>query len=545
MERAAASTCRRLTSTRLLRMRGWSGVGVVLWLWLGTHLVFLPRAAAEEPLLRLPEVTDAALVPAAPVFDYEQISPPNYLRAALEEAALLGIGFTEYVVNHDLNSQDWDFTYDWSGLRKKLGPTGYSFDTNGFDTNFIRHPAAGIMYYWAARSNRLSILASTAMSTSASLLWEYIGELRERASINDMLVTPLAGVVLGEMTLQLAAFFDRSCDTLPNRVLGAVLGPMKSVHDIIDAAQLRRDTRCDAHGLSLRGDHSFQFSFGVGPLATVAGPHVPTRLTTRLGMHTRIVAVHTYGTPGEGTTTFADGNVTEFRLSGMFGGGTWLDFTLQAGMMPIGMHYRALAAGRGGLWGHELLFGLWFGTEYRVHRFGWSESEARQLDRFFELDIPGVGIHYRKTMGVWSLDLELQAAVAMLGIDALARAAYLEGGAPTMLPSVAQYSGYNYAIGFRLTPRALLRSGGFELGAALSAVRGEDVTIRDRFGDEVHYVSGSEQRITSDVWASYGPQDWLLRLQLMGSLLSRVSQLAGVEASRAELRLLGGVGAQF
>ena len=77
----------------------------------------------------LPPLTAAGT--ARPTFEYVNRQAPDYLRASLEQVVLLGLGFAQYAANHDLNSVNWDFTYSWTGLRDKLSPRGYSFDSNG------------------------------------------------------------------------------------------------------------------------------------------------------------------------------------------------------------------------------------------------------------------------------------------------------------------------------------------------------------------------------------------------------------------------------
>jgi hypothetical protein len=481
-----------------------------------------------------------------PSFEYVQARPPDYVRGSLEEVILLGLGFAQYVANHDLNSLDWDFAYTWDGLREKLSPRGYSYDTNGFDTNFIRHPAAGTTYYWAARSNRWSILESLAASVIASTLWEYIGELRERASLNDIIVTPLTGMVLGELTMQLGAFFDRSCELPSNRMLGALLGPTKTLHDLLDGASPLREQRCDRYGLSLRGEHSFELAIMSGVVSTVAGPRTAARPWTRLELHTQIFAVESYGAAGEGIRHFSDGNVSELRLSGSFAGELWNDFSLRGAIMPLGLHQRALTPGKGGLWGHELLFGLVVATEYSVHRFGaWPSGPSRQRDRYFELDIPGASLRYRWHWGALSLTLELQAAAVFVGVDALALPQVRAQLAPPVLPTVTAAEGYAYGLGLRLQPYACLSYRGLQLGAELAAVRAQDITVNDRLAERVDYAQGNERRTLARLWLSAGPAGWPLRLTLQGSWLQRAGVLGGVRAQREELTAAAGFSAVF
>ena len=477
-----------------------------------------------------------------PTFEYVLRPPPDYVRASLEVTMLLGLGFAQYVANHDLNSLDWDFSYSWGGLRNKLSPRGYSFDTNGFDTNFIRHSAAGTTYYWAARSNRLSILESLVAAFVASTFWEYIGELRELASLNDIITTPLTGLVLGELTLQLGAFFDRSCDLPSNHVLGTLLGPIKSLHDLLDDVSPLREQQCDRYGLSKRGAHRFELSVVTGVVSTVAGPDVPVRPWTHLQLHTQITAVETYGSPGDGIEHFADGNVSELRLSGSYARDTWNDFSLRGTLVPLGLHQRAITAA---MRGHEVLFGLLLATEYTVHRFGEWGGDSRQRDRYFELDVPGATLQYRRLWGPTVLTLELQAAAVFLGVDALALRELRVQPEHPPLPTVARAEGYNYALGVRLQPRASLTYRGFQVGAELAAVRAGVITANDRFEDRADFAHGTEQRALALAWASFGPERWPVRLILHGSWLQRWATLAGARARRAELTAAGGLSVVF
>jgi len=483
-------------------------------------------------------------LPAAerPTFEYVVRPRADYTRASLEVTLLLGLGFAQYVANHDLNSLDWDFSYSWGGLRNKLSPRGYSFDTNGFDTNFIRHSAAGTTYYWAARSNQLSILESLVAAFVASTFWEYIGELRELASLNDIITTPLTGMVLGELTLQLGAFFDRSCELPSNQLLGVLLGPIKSLHDLLDDAVPLREQQCGRYGLSERGVHRFELSVVTGMVSTVAGPEVPARPWTRLELHTQILAVETYGTPGEGIHHFTDGNVSELSLSGSYARTDWNDFSLRGTIVPLGLHYRSITAAMSG---HELVFGLLLATEYSVHRFGeWSET-TRQRDRYFELDVPGANLLYRRLWGATVLTLEMQAAAVFLGVDALALGALRAQPMPPPLPTVARADGYNYALGVRLQPRVSLTHRGLQLGAEVAAVTAGVITVNDRFEDRSDFARGSEQRALALTWVSFGPELWRVRLTVHGSWLQRWATLGGARARRAELTVAGGLSIVF
>jgi hypothetical protein len=213
--------------------------------------------------------------------------------------------------------------------------------------------------------------------------------------------------------------------------------------------------------------------------------------------------------------------------------------------MPLGLHYRAIAQDQGGLSGHELLFGLVVATEYSVHRFGDWRGASRLRDRYFELDVPGASLHYRRLWGPVVLALELQAAAVFIGVDALALPETRAMPSPPPLPTVTRVDGYNYALGIRLQPRASLTYRNVQLGAELAVVRGSVITVNDRFEERGDYAAGSERRALGLVWVGIGPNSWPARLVVHGSWLQRWGMLGGARAERAELTAAAGLSAVF
>jgi hypothetical protein len=79
----------------------------------------------------------------------------------------------------------------------------YVFDTSLFITNFIGHPYHGALYTMAARSNGLSYYMAIPYNFAGSYIWE-IGAEAELPSINDLIVTPLSGAMVGEMLFRIS-----------------------------------------------------------------------------------------------------------------------------------------------------------------------------------------------------------------------------------------------------------------------------------------------------------------------------------------------------
>ena len=73
------------------------------------------------------------------------------------------------------------------------------WDKDDWALNYIGHPIAGTYYYNAVRSQNATPWQSFLFATVQSCIWEYVIEgVAERPSIQDLIVTPIFGALLGE-----------------------------------------------------------------------------------------------------------------------------------------------------------------------------------------------------------------------------------------------------------------------------------------------------------------------------------------------------------
>ena len=97
------------------------------------------------------------------------------------------------------------------------------WDKDDFFLNYVTHPYAGAVYYMGARSAganaKYSFLYSFALST---FFWEYgIESFAERPSIQDLIVTPVFGSLLGEGFYQAKrTLLDNNRELWGSRALG-------------------------------------------------------------------------------------------------------------------------------------------------------------------------------------------------------------------------------------------------------------------------------------------------------------------------------------
>jgi hypothetical protein len=73
------------------------------------------------------------------------------------------------------------------------------FDKDKWYINYIGHPYQGAYFYNAVRSQDANIWQSSLFTLVHVFVWEYVIEAGlEQPSIQDIIVTPLAGILLGE-----------------------------------------------------------------------------------------------------------------------------------------------------------------------------------------------------------------------------------------------------------------------------------------------------------------------------------------------------------
>ena len=475
---------------------------------------------------------DRTLPEASRTFEYVKPAEKYYLRAAFEEVGLLSLGLAQYFANRDMNSTDWDLDYDWPSLRAKLVGDAYAFDTNHFDTNFVSHPVAGMLYYFAARGNRLSVLESLGYAFVSSAIWEVAGEYRELVSVNDLVMTPFAGFTLGESTTAIGAFFDRSCETSTNRVLGSVFGPAKSIHDAIDGVELARTRSCDQYGLSTRGGHRFHVF--AGSAAVFSGTGESASGEARFGASAQILHLNELGRPGHGWLTFSDGNVSSLSAGLGMAAGHATDLTVGARTVPAGLHFRDLAYVPGfGAKGIEVVLGLLVGSEYSQHRY---DRPAGKLDRIFVLDLPATTVTLLVRRGPLRLEASLDAGAALAGVDAFALDAYRSDHSGSELSSVTDARGYSHAAGFALSPRVRLVLDGAEVGFEARSDRLYGLQMADRSPTRNVSATAHETRRRGTLWLSIGPSAFP-RVTFFADGRQRTGTVADASNTRSEIAL--------
>lgn len=160
-----------------------------------------------------------------------------------------------YLMPESVSKWDKDDLRNGSLLEKykdnvRRGPV---VDKDDWVINYIGHPISGAIYYQIARNSNLSILKSFGYSVVMStFFWEYgVEAFAEVPSIQDLLITPILGSILGEGFYRLEKKIDENDGKVFNsyvagKVLKVVLNPGKAASDKINSL-LNKDIIVDSN----------------------------------------------------------------------------------------------------------------------------------------------------------------------------------------------------------------------------------------------------------------------------------------------------------
>ena len=119
---------------------------------------------------------------------------------------------------------------------------GFEWDDNTFMINQWGHPYQGSTYFSAGRANGLSFWESAPLAALGALTWEYLAE-RHKPSLNDLIMTTLGGISLGEMFHRTAWLIRDTSDTGKSRmtreIVAAVFDPITGINRFIDRDALK------------------------------------------------------------------------------------------------------------------------------------------------------------------------------------------------------------------------------------------------------------------------------------------------------------------
>ncbi|MDI3284537.1 DUF3943 domain-containing protein [Polyangium sp. 15x6] len=463
------------------------------------------------------------------------------LAAGATIVGLLGYGFTDYWAHMSDNSVDWELSWSAPSFYKKVWTLeAVRFDTNKFETNTYSHPAAGTMTYLAARGAGLGAGESFLFSFGGSLVWEYLGEYREKVSLNDIVLTPQGGFALGESLHQLGLFFERGEDNTANNVLALVFSPFRYLHRRLDHGYVARAKTLDDLGLPADAWHRFDVFVGVSAETGKDGLRLSQR---RIGVSTEIIDVPEYDHPGELTKSLDPGAVTSIRLVGSVDdqGVEQLDFITRVLLGGV-YDQKIVPDGHGGRRGYAIFAGPSTAFNYAKHR-----QEGMEEDKLGVANALGATVdltlHHGKARARASVD-----AYGDFGaVHSMAASAYIRTRGDEGLKTVVADKRYYFALGATVRPTLALSYRRFELGAQLTYDFFESIEGLDRYQERVaNDVHLRDQRSSERVWLSYTlPSDKQRLAWVEVEHLDRRGRMGSFRASHESTKFRAGIAFRF
>ncbi len=419
------------------------------------------------------------------------------LQAGATILGLLSYGFTDYWVHVDSNRVDWELSWSAPSFHQKLWTfEAVRLDANKFETNTYSHPAAGTMMYLGARGAGLEAGEAFLFSAGGSLLWEYVGEYREKVSLNDLVFTPQGGLAFGEALHQLGLFFERGEDNPVNEVLSFAFSPFRFLRRRLEGWRALRARALDDRGLPADAWHRFDVTLGVGAETGQAGLRLPE---ARIGVNTEILDIPAYDRPGEVTRSLHPGAVTGIRLFGGVGdhGVEQLDFVTRVLLGGV-YDQKIVTDGRGGRHGHAFFVGPSTAFNYALHHPTGMEPDKLGITNALGLTAD-LTLHHGKARARASME----AYGDFAAVHSMAASAYIGARGDQGLKTALAEKRYYFALGATVRPTVSLSYRHFELGGQLTYDFFESIEGLDHF----------QERVTNDLHVRdqrKGERAWLV-----------------------------------
>ena len=461
-------------------------------------------------------------------FVYLKPAPVLRLRLAIEEGVLMSIATIGYLIVQPPPSIQGIPTPIWPWQKLTFQPGSWSFDADPWGTNLQGHVFAGTLYYAFARGSRVSIPEAFAWTFGAALTWEIV-EYNEPVSINDMIMTPVGGMAVGEALTQLSGWFDRSGNDSLRRAFAWILDPAKKFNDWMDNATPVVDP-------STAGWHEFQAFIAAGFMRQGLEPG-PSYGIVQLGVQTRLFRVPGYQTAGRGDFGFWDGNASRITLTGTFQGSKVVDSLFDTETAVAGKYARDLDGSDGQLRGWDYYAAVTVGYENSGHV--WDVAANSPPNRIALVRMPGIVFRPRAFLGSFELDVGIEASLLFGAVDPLGWPQAVPPSPGVAYPPVLVQQGYYFALGLRLAPSLQVRYGVLALGAAACVDSFRAITGGNAVPPPGQMASLSDRRDLASVWLRARFEGPPIEAGMRAEWRSRSGVINDVRVNQKEEALLG------
>ena len=372
---------------------------------------------------------------------------PAYVRAFAEQVMAVGLSTAFYWGFRDRNVADWDDP----SLKARLNGRAWVYDNNDLPVNFALHPTTGMGTYLLARGNGLSFPVAYLYAFFSSFAWETGVEFKEKISINDVLVTPTAGLAMGEFFHKLGLYLDSTPDPgiFRSALQWSPLGLSVRGHRALDGRDVPSDRPRDALGLSRDFWHAFEIDAGAASVGS-SGAHRHTRY--EYGFAGELVTLPGYLRQGVFSRFFHQAELSSFRLRAEHSvHGNGLAFA--ADTVLLGGHTQAIRGSGPSRHGTAATAGTSLGLHYL------RSNAARVDEQQAALHLPGLALDWHAMMPGLQLSVRGRASADFAGSGATAYADWAAANPDETAKSILRKQGYFFGWGGSARVQARLRVG--------------------------------------------------------------------------------------
>jgi Domain of unknown function (DUF3943) len=430
------------------------------------------------------------------LFEGESERHANYLKAGITIGVQLSAALAIYYKNLVYNSTDFDYTFK-SGLKAKLF-TGEAikYDDNDKFANY-GHTFAGVSYYQTARANGFTSLESALITFASSATWEFM-EYQEVFSINDQIITPVGGYVIGEATYQIACALVTK-DSILAKTLGYTINPNLAFAHGIDqfnkTNRFRSQPECNKRRWS---DISVYVGLEKGQKA-----YEPSENNDHLlGMRALVINIDNYNKEGKDGKVVLDTSMAKMLVENNGNQGI-LDLKVIAQVVMAAYHQKNISKDENGqLRGYDVILGV--GSASTWYDRG-DKEDSKNEDFYGTINILGANAH----ANIHFKGFNIRADFGLYGDFAMVKSYSLEafkdsrGGDLNDQAGVVRKRGYYWGVGASALAAISVSKDRFEVGyegqhssaKSINERHRNEATSNDVFRDSFHqnkfYVSFS------------------------------------------------------
>ncbi|MGZ3807037.1 MAG: DUF3943 domain-containing protein [Bacteriovorax sp.] len=472
------------------------------------------------------------------LFEKESDRKKNYLRTGVEIGVLLSSAMAVYYQNLSYNAVDFDYGLK-DGIQNKLNGSAIRFDDNDKKANY-GHTYAGVLYFQMARSNGFNSLESFLVAFASSTTWEFL-EYHEVLSINDEILTPVGGYVIGEASYQISCALLQKNNVLA-KTLAYTINPGLATNHAIDSVKNKNKY---ASQPDCKRPRWSEISTYIG-LDRGQKPYQDSpKNNLLLGMDATVVNIENYGKAGTESKLVYDTAMAKVLLE-TNGNEGLIDLKVVAQVMSAAYHQKNLKYDDAGdLRGYDVLLGLGSGSTWNDRG---TNKKSNQEDFYGTVNILGATAHadlFYKGYNIRA-DIGFYGDFAMVKSYALSEYKDSRGGTLDGEATVVRRRGYYWGYGTTTLAAISVKKGRFEVGykgqfSSASAIHG-----RDRLPNTVELDTDFRDELQSNrFYISYNITN-NLKLELSEEFNYRSGSVNGAqEEEGTEERTMGTLHYQF